>query len=118
MKRTLDLDRPNWLASLPFLAAHAVALATPILAPFAWRWLALAACVYAVRMFAITAGYHRYFAHRAYVPARARRRGGLRGAEGAALVGCAPPRPSPLLRWTARRALAAAAGVLVEPDRK
>jgi stearoyl-CoA desaturase (delta-9 desaturase) len=71
MKRTLDLDRPNLLASLPFLAAHAIAFATPLLAPFAWRWLALAACVYAVRMFAITAGYHRYFSHRAYRTSRA-----------------------------------------------
>lgn len=68
---TLDLDRPSWLASLPFFAAHAVALATPFLAPFAWRRLALAACVYAVRMFAITAGYHRYFSHRAYRTSRA-----------------------------------------------
>jgi stearoyl-CoA desaturase (delta-9 desaturase) len=64
-------DRPDWLRSLPFLAAHAVALATPFLAPFAWRWAALAAAVYAVRMFAITAGYHRLFSHRAYRTSRA-----------------------------------------------
>jgi stearoyl-CoA desaturase (delta-9 desaturase) len=64
-------DRPDWLRSLPFLAAHAVALATPFLAPFAWRWAALAAAVYAVRMFAITAGYHRLFSHRAYRASRA-----------------------------------------------
>jgi len=71
MKTTLDLDRPSWLASLPFFAAHAIALATPFLAPFTWRLLALAAGVYAVRMFAITAGYHRYFSHRAYRTSRA-----------------------------------------------
>ena len=59
------------MASIPFLAAHAVAVATPFVAPFAWRWLALAAATYAIRLFAITAGYHRYFAHRAYRTSRA-----------------------------------------------
>jgi stearoyl-CoA desaturase (delta-9 desaturase) len=66
-----DLDRPNWFASIPFFAVHAVALATPFVAPFAWRWVALAACTYAVRLFAITAGYHRYFSHRAFRTSRA-----------------------------------------------
>lgn len=66
-----NLDRPDWPRSLPFVAAHAVALATPFLAPFAWRWAALAAAMYAVRMFAVTAGYHRLFSHRAYRTSRA-----------------------------------------------
>ena len=66
----LDLDRPDWKASIPFVAAHALALATPFLVPFAWRWVGLAAAVYAVRMFAITAGYHRYFSHRSYRTSR------------------------------------------------
>jgi stearoyl-CoA desaturase (delta-9 desaturase) len=57
--------------SAPFFAVHAVAAATPFLAPFAWRWVALAAAAYAVRMFAITAGYHRYFSHRTYRTSRA-----------------------------------------------
>ncbi len=64
-------DRIAWLPSLPFFAVHAVALATPFLAPFQWRWAALAAALYAVRMFGITAGYHRYFSHRAYRTSRA-----------------------------------------------
>jgi stearoyl-CoA desaturase (delta-9 desaturase) len=71
MPKPLDLDRPSWIASVPFIAAHAVALATPFVAPFEWRWLALAAATYAVRLFAITAGYHRYFSHRAYRTSRA-----------------------------------------------
>ncbi len=70
MKDSRDLDRTSWLASIPFLAAHAVALATPFVAPFEWRWLGLAAATYAVRMFAITAGYHRYFSHRAFRTSR------------------------------------------------
>jgi stearoyl-CoA desaturase (Delta-9 desaturase) len=64
-------DRIAKLKSLPFFAVHAVALATPFVAPFAWRWLALAAALYSVRMFAITAGYHRYFSHRAFRTSRA-----------------------------------------------
>jgi stearoyl-CoA desaturase (delta-9 desaturase) len=71
MNERLDRDRPSWLASIPFFAAHGVALATPFLAPFEWRWTALAASIYAVRMFAITAGYHRYFSHRAFRTSRA-----------------------------------------------
>ncbi|HET8539252.1 MAG TPA: acyl-CoA desaturase [Anaeromyxobacter sp.] len=71
MFRSARSDRIQWLKSVPFLAVHAVAAATPLVAPFAWRWAALAAALYAVRMFAITAGYHRYFSHRAYRTSRA-----------------------------------------------
>jgi stearoyl-CoA desaturase (delta-9 desaturase) len=71
MPRALDLDRIGWTTSLPFMAAHAVALATPFLAPISWRSVALAAALYAVRMFAVTAGYHRYFSHRTYRTSRA-----------------------------------------------
>ncbi len=71
MARAQDLDRIGWTASLPFLAAHAVALATPFVVPISWRWVALAAALYAVRMFAVTAGYHRYFSHRSYRTSRA-----------------------------------------------
>jgi stearoyl-CoA desaturase (delta-9 desaturase) len=65
-----DPDRIDWLASGPFIAIHLVALATPWLAPptAGLVWLAVAA--YLVRMFGITAGYHRYFAHRAYRTSR------------------------------------------------
>jgi stearoyl-CoA desaturase (delta-9 desaturase) len=66
-----NLDRTDWVTSLPFFAAHAVAIATPFLVPFTWRWGLLAAALYLVRMFAITAGYHRYFSHRTYRTSRA-----------------------------------------------
>jgi stearoyl-CoA desaturase (delta-9 desaturase) len=68
---THSTDRIAWTRSLPFFAAHAVAIATPFVVPVEGRWLALAAALYAVRMFAITAGYHRYFSHRAYKTSRA-----------------------------------------------
>jgi stearoyl-CoA desaturase (delta-9 desaturase) len=71
MSQRPDLDRPDWLLSVPFLAAHAVALATPFLFPATRGLLLLAAATYAVRMFAITAGYHRYFSHRSYRTSRA-----------------------------------------------
>jgi stearoyl-CoA desaturase (delta-9 desaturase) len=63
-------DRVDWVKSIPFLAVHAVAIATPFVTPFAWRWAALAAASYAIRIFGITAGYHRYFSHRSYRTSR------------------------------------------------
>jgi stearoyl-CoA desaturase (delta-9 desaturase) len=65
------LDRIDWPKSLPFLAVHAVALATPFVVPVTWGWVGLAVGVYYARMFAITAGYHRYFSHRTYRTSRA-----------------------------------------------
>jgi stearoyl-CoA desaturase (delta-9 desaturase) len=70
MTRSSAPDRIQWVKSIPFLAVHAVALATPFVTPFAWRWLALAAALYVARMFAVTAGYHRYFSHRTYRTSR------------------------------------------------
>jgi len=60
-----DKSRIAWRASLPFLACHAVPLAA------VWTGVTAASVVlfgalYAARVFFITAGYHRYFAHRAY----------------------------------------------------
>jgi stearoyl-CoA desaturase (delta-9 desaturase) len=66
----LDLDRPRWIENLPFWAVHGVAVAGAIMV--GWGWAAAAWLVggYAVRMFAITAGYHRYFAHRTFKTGR------------------------------------------------
>lgn len=64
-------ERVRWLHSIPFFTAHAVAVATPFLTPFTWRLGILALASYAVRMFRLTAGYHRYFSHRAYRTSRA-----------------------------------------------
>jgi stearoyl-CoA desaturase (Delta-9 desaturase) len=65
-----DTDRIDLVRSFPFFAVHAVALATPFVAPFAWKWAALALASYALRIFAITGGYHRYFSHRTYRTSR------------------------------------------------
>ncbi len=52
-----------------FIAIHLGSLSVLWLG-FTWRDLALCAGLYALRMFGITAGYHRYFAHRAYKTSR------------------------------------------------
>jgi stearoyl-CoA desaturase (Delta-9 desaturase) len=58
-------EKVDWVHNIPFLAVHAA----PLFAVFTGVtrfdvWLCVA--LYAVRMFCITAGYHRYFSHRAY----------------------------------------------------
>lgn len=55
----------------PFIAFHLIALFAVFAVPFRWEWLLLLAGSYALRMFAITAGYHRYFSHRTYKTSRA-----------------------------------------------
>jgi len=55
--------------SIPFFLFH-LALVAVFFTPFSWKWAALCITLYYVRMFAITAGYHRYFAHRSYKMAR------------------------------------------------
>lgn len=58
------------LKSLPFYLSHA-AVALAFVVPFSWSLVGLAAALYAVRMFAVTGGYHRYFSHRTYRTSRA-----------------------------------------------
>ncbi len=55
---------------VPFLTVHAVCL-TAFLTGVDLTAVILCAALYVVRMFAITAGYHRYFSHRSYKTGRA-----------------------------------------------
>src|SRR5579863_5045837 len=59
----------SWLKNVPFVAMHISCLAVFLVYP---DWLALTLCgvLYAVRMFGISAGYHRYFSHRSYKTSR------------------------------------------------
>ncbi|HVZ73462.1 MAG TPA: acyl-CoA desaturase [Polyangia bacterium] len=57
--------------SLPMYVCHAIAIVGPFVVRFSWRYVALAAGLYVVRMIALSAGYHRYFSHRAYRTSRA-----------------------------------------------
>ena len=52
-----------------FFLLHAGCLAV-FFVPFRWWYVGLAAGLYFLRMFAVTAGYHRYFSHRSYKLAR------------------------------------------------
>jgi stearoyl-CoA desaturase (delta-9 desaturase) len=52
-------------AVIPFALIHAGALGA-ILGPVSARFLLWSAASYAIRMFGITAGYHRYFSHRSF----------------------------------------------------
>jgi stearoyl-CoA desaturase (delta-9 desaturase) len=55
----------QWGISIPFFLMHLAALSV-FFVPFAWKWVGLCALLYFVRMFGVTAGYHRYFSHRTY----------------------------------------------------
>lgn len=60
----------DWLRAGPYLALHAGCLAVFVVG---WSPVAVGAAIalYAVRMFAITGFYHRYFSHRAFRTSRA-----------------------------------------------
>jgi hypothetical protein len=60
----------TWSSSIPFALVHVAALAAFFL-PLRWEMVALAVGSYYLRMFGVTAGYHRYFAHRSYKTSRA-----------------------------------------------
>ncbi len=58
-------ERVNWLGSIPFFLMHLMPLGI-LFFGITWTDVVLCAALYVVRMFFITAGYHRYFGHRAY----------------------------------------------------
>ncbi len=66
----LQRGLPPWSwKSLPFVLMH-IGVVLVVFVPFTWGLLALAIGSYLVRMFAMTAGYHRYFSHRTYKTSR------------------------------------------------
>ncbi len=52
-----------------FVVMHA-SVVLVVIVPVSWKIIVLALAGYGVRMWAVTAGYHRYFAHRAYKTSR------------------------------------------------
>ena len=52
------------------LAIHVATLVGVVLTGWSWKGLALAVGIYFVRMVMVTAGYHRYFAHRSFRTSR------------------------------------------------
>jgi stearoyl-CoA desaturase (delta-9 desaturase) len=64
-----DGERVDWLRVLPFLGLH-IACFGVIWVGVSATALVVAGALYALRMFAITAFYHRYFSHRAFHTSR------------------------------------------------
>jgi stearoyl-CoA desaturase (delta-9 desaturase) len=58
------------LSAVLTLVMHAAVLLVFVV-PFSWQLVALAGASYLLKMWAITAGYHRYFSHRAFKTSRA-----------------------------------------------
>jgi stearoyl-CoA desaturase (Delta-9 desaturase) len=58
-------NRIHPFKSIPFFLMH-FAMIAAFFVPFRWELVALCIASYAIRMFGITAGYHRYFSHRSY----------------------------------------------------
>ncbi|MBI2376859.1 MAG: acyl-CoA desaturase [Deltaproteobacteria bacterium] len=56
---------------IPFVLMHVAAVVGPILVGFEVKWVLYTFGIYVVGMFGITAGFHRYFAHRAFKTSRA-----------------------------------------------
>jgi stearoyl-CoA desaturase (Delta-9 desaturase) len=63
--------RPIDKLSIALLVAMHLACVLALFVPFSWGVVLLALGGYVLRMFAITAGYHRYFSHRAFKTSRA-----------------------------------------------
>jgi stearoyl-CoA desaturase (delta-9 desaturase) len=66
-----NIDSPRWRENVPFWAVHVLAISGAVWVGWSWKALAWLVGTYLVRMFAITAGFHRYFSHRTYKTSRA-----------------------------------------------
>lgn len=65
-----DGETIDFVPMIPFWGVQIAAVVGVIVLGWSWSGLALALALYAVRMFGLTAGYHRYFAHRSYKTSR------------------------------------------------
>ncbi len=63
------LDRINPVTSLPFIITHLL-VGLVFVTGVSWELAALCLVSYYVRMFGVTAGYHRYFSHRTFKAGR------------------------------------------------
>src|SRR5919108_6188134 len=65
-----DHDDIMYPSAIPFVLVHLGCFAA-IWSGITWAAVAICMTLYFVRMFAVVAGYHRYFSHRAYATSRA-----------------------------------------------
>ncbi len=61
--------KPSLIAAVPFWGVHLVCLLV-FFVDFSWGAVAVCGATFVTRMFGITAGYHRYFSHRAFKTGR------------------------------------------------
>jgi stearoyl-CoA desaturase (delta-9 desaturase) len=61
-----DPERIRWIDNVPFWGVHVTAIIGVIVVGISWAAVAWCASMFFLRMFGITAGYHRYFSHRTY----------------------------------------------------
>lgn len=64
-----NLDKINWISGIPFILLHLGCILV-FWAGFSWTALAALVVSYTIRMFGITAGFHRYFSHRTFKTSR------------------------------------------------
>ena len=64
-----DDDNRLLMASSPIFLMHVLALGV-LFTGFSWAALAVLLITYVVRVFALTAGFHRYFSHRSFKTGR------------------------------------------------
>ncbi len=91
-ERVQFAENIDWLKAFPFLGVHVACLGV-FWTGVSWKAIALCLALYVLRMFGITAGYHRYFSHRSYRTSRS-----LQFV--LALVGCCALQKGPLW-WAA-----------------
>ena len=63
--KTKTENQIEFFKSIPFFAIHLACLGA-FFTGVSWKALALCVALFYIRMFGITAGYHRYFSHRSY----------------------------------------------------
>ena len=64
-------EKVNWLRAVPFIAVHIAAVVGIFVVPPTLDLVLLAVALYAIRMWGIVVGYHRYFSHRSFKTSRA-----------------------------------------------
>jgi stearoyl-CoA desaturase (delta-9 desaturase) len=63
-------EKVDWVQSIPFILAHVLIIPGIWYTGVSWKLVALALGTFYLRMFGITAGYHRYFSHRSFKTGR------------------------------------------------
>jgi stearoyl-CoA desaturase (delta-9 desaturase) len=69
-KTAFEGERIAWLPMIPFWGLQILPIAGVVWLGWSWSGLALALTLYYVRMFGVTAGFHRYLSHRSFRTSR------------------------------------------------